>query len=277
MLQQLAPRFCHTRDKDRRLNYPCFWSTIILSPLRANIEMNADVRDFDIVAIISRSPWFTGLPEDAHRRLAEGARIRSYRKNSYLYSIGETSSDIYCVLSGRVRMLLSSAIGQEYAINDLEPEEWLGEQFLAIDLPTMLNAKIVEDSTVLVIPRALVLAIGERHALMYKNIFFHYMPRSRGITYLLMGMAFYPLRSRLAGWLIELIETHGQKSDAGVYLDVHLSQSDFAQLSLGSRQRINKILGEWRERGILEIDHSRYLIRDVEALQQEMELKDDDD
>ena len=250
---------------------------MIWNPVDANVEMAADVQDFDVPAIISRSPWFQGLSSAAHKRLADAARIRSYRKNSYLYTTGETSGDVYCMLSGRLRLLLASAIGQEYAINDLEPESWLGEQFLAIDLPTMLNAKIVENSTVLVIPRGVVLAVGETDALMYKNIFFHYMPRSRGITYLLMGMAFYPLRSRLAGWFLELIEKHGQQSDEGVYLDVHLSQSDFAQLSLGSRQRINKILSEWRERGIIELDSSRYLIRDVHALEQEMELKDHDD
>jgi CRP-like cAMP-binding protein len=90
-------------------------------------------------------------------------------------------------------------------------------------------------------------------------------------------MAFYPLRSRLAGWFLELIQKHGQESDDGVYLDVHLSQNDFAQLSLGSRQRINKILSEWREQGIIELESNRYLIRDMAALQAEMVLKDHDD
>ncbi|MDH3434968.1 MAG: hypothetical protein OEM60_13975, partial [Gammaproteobacteria bacterium] len=75
--------------------------------------MNADARDYDIVGIISRSPWFEGLPANAHERLAEAARIRSYRKNSYLYTVGESVSDVYCILSGRIRLLLSSALGQE--------------------------------------------------------------------------------------------------------------------------------------------------------------------
>ena len=55
-----------------------------------------------------------------------------------------------------------------------------------------------------------------------------------------------------------------------------LSQNDLAQLSLGSRQRINKILSEWRERGIVELEGSRYLIRDMSALVQETELHDRD-
>lgn len=241
------------------------------------IAMTADAQDYDIIGIIARSPWFEGLPAKAHEQLAEAARIRSYRKNSYLYTVGGTSSDIYCILSGRIRLLLSSALGQEYALRDLEPNEWLGEQFLAIERATMIDARINEAATVLVIPRAAVLSVGDQHPEMYKKLFVQNILRSQGIYLLLLGMAFYPLRSRLAGRFLALIEEHGQKEDEGVYLDVHLSQNDFAQLSLGSRQRINKILSEWRERGILEIQSSRYLIRDAVALQKETELKDDDD
>lgn len=238
--------------------------------------MNSESQDYDIKSIISRSPWFEGLPAEARARLADAARIRSYRKNSYLYTVGETSSDVYCILAGRVRMLLSSTIGQEYAMNDLEPEAWLGEQFLAAELPTMLDARIVENTTVLVIPRAAVLAVADRYPLTYKNILIHNNLRTRGMLTLLVGMAFYPLRSRLAGWFLALIEEHGEQAENGVYLDVQLSQNDFAQFSLGSRQRINKILGEWREQGIIELESNRYLIRDPASLQAEMELKDHD-
>ncbi|MDH3352376.1 MAG: Crp/Fnr family transcriptional regulator, partial [Gammaproteobacteria bacterium] len=177
--------------------------------------MNADARDYDIVGIISRSPWFEGLPANAHERLAEAARIRSYRKNSYLYTVGESVSDVYCILSGRIRLLLSSALGQEYAMTDLQSEEWLGEQFLAIERPTLIDARINEAATVLVIPRSVVLAVGEQHPQMFKKLFFHNILRSQGIYVLLLGMAFYPLRSRLAGRFLYLIEEHGQQEDEG--------------------------------------------------------------
>jgi len=231
----------------------------------------------DNVGIISRSPWFEGLPEKAHLRLAESASIHHYRKSTYLYTTGEASKDVYCILSGRVRLLLNSTIGQEFAIRDLEPEAWLGEQFMAHDFPTAIDARVLERATVFVIPRAVVLAVGDDHPLMYKNIFKHHMKRSRGVWRLLTGMAFYPLRSRLAGRLLALIEEHGQQGAEGVLIDINMSQTDFAQLSLGSRQRINKILSEWRESGIIEVRTNHYVIRDLDALRAELELKDDDD
>lgn len=238
--------------------------------------MTADGQEHDVKEIVANSPWFEGLPDEAHQALATGAKIRSYRKNSYIFTIGETSSDVYCVLSGRVRLLLTSALGQEYAITDLEPGSWTGEQVLAGDQPRMLDAQIVDDAAILVIPRATVFTVGEKHPQLYQKIFNHHILRSRGIYLLLLGMAFYPLRSRLAGRFLALIEEHGRKDDQGIYLDVQLSQNDFAQLSLGSRQRINKILSDWRKRGVLELQSNRYLIRDMDALIAETELRDSD-
>ncbi len=231
----------------------------------------------DIVRVIAQSPWFEDLPGDAHRHLAEFARVRSYQKRSCLYTTGEMGSDVYCILEGRIRLLLTSALGQEYAVRDLEPDAWLGEQFLVGDHPTALNARAVKDTVVLAIPRSIVLEIGNGHPSIYRKLFETTLGRSRGLFILLQGMAFYPLRSRLAGWLINLVEQHGKKAEGGTCVDIRLSQKDLAQLSLGSRQRVNKILGEWRQAGVIEIRANRYLVRDMAALQREMELKDSRD
>lgn len=239
--------------------------------------MTAEVQDHDIIGVIARSPWFEGLPESALQRLAEGARIRSYRKNSYLFTAGETTHDIFCVLSGRIRLLITSAIGQEFALTDLGPESWLNEAALPTDLPRLIDAQVNETATMLLIQRGVVLEVGEKHPRMFQKLFADHVLRTRGVYTLLTGMAFYPLKSRLAGWLLQLANEHGETTDDGVSLNVNLSQNDLAQLSLGSRQRINKILGEWRERGIIELDGGRYLIRDIDALTKETELRDQDD
>jgi len=239
--------------------------------------MNENMQQFDVTQIIARSPWFEGLPNEALERLVSAAKTRSYRKGSFLYNTGEKSGDIYCILTGRIRMLLSSSIGQEYAVRDLDPESWLGEQFLCGDNPTSLDAYVYQDTTVLQIPRRTVLEIAEQYPHVYRRLFEHTIKRTRGVFLLLQGMAFYPLKSRLAGWILELLEKHGQDTPQGKFLDINLSQNDLAQLSLGSRQRVNKILGEWRERGIIKLQDNGYLINDIVALQKEMEIQAPDE
>ncbi len=239
--------------------------------------MPADALKHDIIGVISRSPWFESLPQAALARLADAARVRSYPKHSYLFTAGEITSDVFCILSGRIRLLITSALGQEFAITDLAPESWLNEAALASDLPRVIDAQVAESATLLLIPRNVVLAVGAEYPLMFRKLFTDHVLRTRGVYTLLQGMAFYPLKSRLAGWLLQLAEEHGQTAQGGIALDVNLSQNDLAQLSLGSRQRINKILGGWREQGIIELVGNRYLIRDLDALTKETELREPDD
>ncbi len=234
-------------------------------------------RNEDLIGVIARAPWFEGLPADAQRSLVESGTVRSYAKNSYLFTAGQITSDVYCILSGRIRLLITSAIGQEFALTDLESEAWLNEAGLAGKLPRMLDAKVAEAARVLAIPAQAVKMVGENYPDMYRKLFVDHVLRTRGIYVLLTGMAFYPLRARLAGWLLQLVEDHGRTTAEGVHLDVNLSQNDLAQLSLGSRQRINKILGEWRAAGVIELRANRYIVRDMDALGRETELKNSDD
>lgn len=238
--------------------------------------MTSDTEGHDILAVIGRSPWFEGLPGDAHSRLAQNARIRSYHKGSHLFTAGEITTDIYCVLDGRIRVMITSALGQEFAITDMEPESWLNEVVLASELPRMLDAQVQDAATILQIPATVVAAVGDQFPQMYKNLFVDYSARMRGVFLLIHGMAFYPLRARLAGWLLQLVEKHGQPTDDGIFIDVKLSQNDLAQLSLGSRQRINKILSEWRKADVIDVQPRGYLVRNQEALLEELELKESD-
>jgi CRP-like cAMP-binding protein len=82
-------------------------------------------------------------------------------------------------------------------------------------------------------------------------------------------LAFAPLRSRLAERILDLAEKHGQVVEGGTCIAHSLSQNDLALLSFGSRPRVNRILKEWADRGILVSDSKRYLVKDFDALRQE--------
>lgn len=224
------------------------------------------------VDAISRSPWFQGLPRIAHQQLAKAARVRSYSADSYVYNLEGRASEVYCILSGRVRVSITSSTGREFTVVNFGAEAWIGEVILATRDARMLDVQVVEDARMLSIPRSVVLAVAETYPLMYRNLFHEHVKRSKSTYELLVGMLFYPLRSRLAARMLELIKSNGEEADGGVYLNISLNQNDFARLSMGSRQRINKILREWNNHGIVSIQSDKYFIRDVVALRREREL-----
>lgn len=234
--------------------------------------MAMEPRAGDVFEAICQSPWFAGLPGPALQQLLDASRVKHYPTKSYLYSCGEKTSEVFCVLGGRVRVSISSSEGHEFAITELEAGSWLGEPALVNDAIRVLDAQARCDSVVLVIPETEVLTVGEQYPLIYRNLFHEHVVRSRGVYNLLGGVLFYKLRARLAGRVLDLVRDHGELRDGGVYLHISLSQNDFARLSFGSRQRINRIFRDWAEAGIVRMREDKYFIQDLGALRRELEL-----
>jgi len=219
---------------------------------------------------IADSSWFAGAPDEVLNKLADSASVRHYTANSFIWTTGETTSEVFGLLSGRVRISLASAMGQEYAFIDWEPGAWLGEQVLGLEEPHMLEVRVLAPADLLVIPRQVVFEVGEAWPSLYRNLFRASWINTRGLYEILSSVLFYPLAARVAGRVLALISEHGHRVDGGVLLDIKLSQNDFARLAMGSRQRVNRIFRDWDKRGVVETRGDYLFIKDVEGLQKEM-------
>lgn len=221
----------------------------------------------NLLNLVKRAFWFQDIPQSALVALAESGKVREYKANEYFYYFGEVTKHVYCILSGRVQVGIRSSVGQEFTITELKPSEWFGEASLAGEHGRILDARAKGKTTVVMFPIAPVVELGERYPVLYRNLFLDQINKARGAYTLLGGMLFYPLRMRLAGRLLEFMGKHGEKADGGTYLNINLSQNDFAALCMGSRQRVNKIFSEWKEAGIVDIRDGRYFLQNVEALE----------
>ena len=224
------------------------------------------IRDF-----IAASSWFDGAPEDVLDRLVDAATYKVVPADSSLWAMGEGNTELFGVVSGRVRMYVSSTMGQEFVLVDREQGAWLGEAALKDDLGRAIGAQTQTQSEVLIIHRQVLLEVGKVWPLLYRNLFLHSVTTSRGLYVLLTGMLFYPLQARVAGRLLDLAREHGQSVDEGIMLDMKVSQNDFARLAMGSRQRVNRIFRSWDKSGLVVTRGDRLLIRDLALLEQEVE------
>ena len=223
-----------------------------------------------------KAVWLAGVDDETVEQIAAQARIRRFPVDSYVFAIGDPCEDIYGVLSGRVRIKLTSEAGQEFAIIDQTENAWFGEFAIPGDSTRNLDAQVIEEAEIVVVPAGAIREAASKNPNIYQQMIGKLINDSRGIYQLLSWLAFYPLRSRLARRLVMLANDHGQQNNDGIVIELKMSQSDFALLSLGSRQRVNMILSEWRERGIVDKRSARYVILDIEALKREVDVEDDD-
>ena len=83
----------------------------------------------------------------------------------------------------------------------------------------------------------------------------------------LLAIATLDVPDRVARQLLLLAETYGCRVQAGVCIDLRLTQDDIAHFVAASRVRVNQALGEFRRLGFVSIAaNHRFVINDVDAL-----------
>lgn len=159
---------------------------------------------------------------------------------------------------------------------NLQDGAWLGEAAIVGTSSRTLEAKVDEAADILVLPAAAVTMLAKEIPDIYRCFFEDTMARSKLLYELMAGMLFLPLKSRLAGRLLWLAENYGATTSEGVEVKMRLNQTDFANMTMGSRQRVNKIFREWVADRILERRGDYYVVRDMDALMNAFIVEEND-
>jgi len=217
------------------------------------------------IALLKEIPLFAGLGEKYLTALVQDLRSREYKKDELLFRQGDESREIYIVLKGKVRIYKISPSGNETSIDIFSTHDVLGE-FAALDNePRSASAKAVSGVTVL--------AMSQEH-------FLHHLNTVPGLALnlarLLSGklrwtaayaesIAQFDAAGRLLHILLDNNARYGEAITPGkcYVLNLALSQSDLASMVGARREWVNRILSEWRRRGLVEFDNGVITILDL--------------
>ena len=116
----------------------------------------------------------------------------------------------------------------------------------------------------------LCLALGElceRHPALVRMLLDLEVSRLRAMLVAFSAFSTQSLEQRLAGRLLGLSESFGTKEAQGVALDLRLSQESMAQLIGATRQRVNQVLKQWEQQGLIRQRYGQLLLLRPDALQ----------
>jgi CRP/FNR family cyclic AMP-dependent transcriptional regulator len=223
--------------------------------------------------VIRQCDWFNGLPDLAFDTLIETARLKHFKQKNYLYRLGEEGEFVYGVVTGFVSIKISSVQGQEFAITEYSSNAWLGEFTLTNQPARMFEAQVLDDSSIIQIPKRIVKTLAAEYPIIYQNLFLAQAKSTLQMCELLGGMLFYPLSARLAGRLQWFAQNYGLQTQEGILINKKMTQQELAELTRGSRQRVNKIVKEFEDEGILILTDQKYLVKNMPALKAKTLLK----
>jgi CRP/FNR family transcriptional regulator len=202
---------------------------------------------------------FAGLPADDLAIIARFSSVVKLAKGDYLFHEGEPSRGCYLVQSGAVNVHRVSPSGKEQVIHVFRAGESLAEASLASPVGYPANARAVETSTVLLIPKAPILELIGRRPDLALRMLGSMSQHLRVLVGMLDDLTLKDVEARLLNWLLK----HG--TAAGVIRLPGTKRVLAAELGTSS-ETLSRTFARLRSERLLEVDGNSLRVCDLAAL-----------
>lgn len=161
------------------------------------------LRQAAIAATLRSAQIFSGLPEAELGTIAGFAQVREIEKDGYLFREGDPSEGFYVVRQGALNVHRVSATGKEQVIYVFRAGESLAEASVAGDRGYPANARAVEATTVIVIPKRPFLALLARQPELGLRMLGSMSQHLRVLVGLVEDLTLKDVETRFLNWLLK--------------------------------------------------------------------------
>ncbi|HSN75947.1 MAG TPA: Crp/Fnr family transcriptional regulator, partial [Anaerolineae bacterium] len=187
-----------------------------------------------------------------------------------LFHKGSIGQRLYLVESGQVRIFVLGNGGREITLDIHGPGECFGELALLDGGPRSAGAVAMERTVAHTLERQIFLALLEAHPTLARHALYLANQRQRHLTGLLESLAFQDIIGRVASCLLDFAAHHGQPGEQGIVLPMHLTQGELASCVVATRESVNKVLGAFRDEGLVRHEGQVVTILDPAGLRRKV-------
>jgi CRP-like cAMP-binding protein len=206
-------------------------------------------------------------------QLEANSKIRKFDRHSLIYAPTDQGDSVLLLTAGRVKLYHLTGDGKQALLGLIDPGELFGELALFDAGEREEFAEAMAPATVLLIPRAEIQALMERHSAVSLGISKLIGFRRRRVERRLKSLLFRSNRERLVHLLLELAEKYGRRSASGVALGIKLSHQELAAVIGSTRETVTLLLGELQAEGVISINRRQILLQNLEQLAASIDVK----
>lgn len=217
------------------------------------------------VALLRAMPLFAGLPEKEIETIVQDLRLKEYGRDEIIFRQGDESREVCFVLKGKVRIFTTSPSGNETSIAIFSVNDVIGELAAVDHAPRSATAKAVSPVALLTMSQERFLHHLEtlpRFALAFIRLL---AGKLRWTAAYAESIAQFDAAGRLLHIILQSNAQYGRELTPGkeFVVELGLNQTDLASMIGARREWVNRILSDWRRRGLLEFDNGVIHILDL--------------
>jgi CRP-like cAMP-binding protein len=217
------------------------------------------------LAVLRRHPFFSDLDPEALDQLCRYARHATLKRGATLFSKGDPGNSLYAVITGTVKMSISSADGRSAILNIIGPGEIFGDMALLDGRARSADAIANSNCEVFVIDRREFIPFVKSQPTLAMKFIELLCTRLRQTSDQVEQIILQNLPGRLASALIRLSEKH--KPAAGDRT-IAITQQEISEMVGMTRESVNKQLRAWASRNWVRLEHGAIVVLNAEMLRE---------
>lgn len=224
------------------------------------------------VSYLSPITIFSKLSPAELAMIESRLKRRIFETGEVIFDQGERGDAMFIIRSGRVKIYSQGEGAKELTLNVYGDGDFFGEFSLIDGEPRSASAAAIERTEALILRHQDLISILSEHPAIAISLMRGLVSRLRYTTEYAEDLAFLSVNGRIATRLLELMERHGVRSDAGIEIDVPVTVPQLAGLAVAPPEIVQRILEFYTLGGILIRDGDHLVVRDPDMLRERVEM-----
>lgn len=216
------------------------------------------------LAVLRKHPYFADLEPEAFDQLCRYAKHSTLKRGATLFAKGDPGISLYAVISGSVKISISSPDGRNAILNIIGPGEIFGEIALLDGGVRSTDATANTNCELFTIDKREFIPFVRSQPMLAMKFIELLCTRLRRTSDQVEQVILQNLPGRLASALLRLTEKQKLEPQGRT---VAITQQEISEMVGMTRESINKQLRAWAARDWVRLEHGAIVVLKAELLQ----------
>ncbi len=218
------------------------------------------------MSVLRKHEIFSDLDNEALEQLGRYAKHTVLKRGATIFSKGDPGNSLYAVISGTVKISISSPDGRNAILNLIGPGETFGEMSVLDGQTRSADAIANTNCEIYVIDRRDFLPFMRSQPALSMKFIELLCTRLRWTSDQVEQVILQDLPGRLASALLGLTEK--RKLEPAASQTIAITQQEISEMVGMTRESINKQLRAWAARNWVRLEHGAIVVLDAVSLRE---------
>ena len=209
---------------------------------------------------------FGGIDLSRIEEIHKNSTQKRLKKNQIIFLEGTRPLGVYSITSGRIKIYKTGVEGKDQIIQILKSGDLMGYRAMLSEEQYPVSAETLEDTTLCFIPKKDFIEAMSSNSDLTKEVIKSLSKDLTNMADSITVLAQKPVRERLAGALMVLIDTYDIDESKGVSNGINLTREDLANMVGTATETLIRLLHDFKDEQLIETQGRKILIKNKEKL-----------